>query len=295
MSNKASLTALFQTGDIPTGANYADFIDSCVNTIETSAQSIASKLQATELVAPRVSATNINSTGDLTAGNITFTGTLTTTGNGAINISSSANVTLQSYAILQVGTSACILNMNDATGNISITGPTTGQLSIDAGNNDFVMSDNSVSITTGDGNFFELADNTGDIGLQALRDFSVTTSRDMVIITSGKADFRSAGQGIWQEVGVVSAAGTAQATAALLTRAINRGKGIVDGSTTGFRPPSNQAGRVQYIFNEGASANLWPPVGGKINGLATDAAFSLAASAGYTIIHLTASSYAVHG
>jgi len=98
---------------------------------------------------------------------------------------------------------------------------------------------------------------------------------------------------VFQGVGVVSAAGSAQATAAVLTNVINRGKGIVDGQTTGFTPLANNAGLVQYLFNEGPSANLWPPVGGTLNGLAANAAFSLAASAMVTIIHLTASAMAV--
>lgn len=99
--------------------------------------------------------------------------------------------------------------------------------------------------------------------------------------------------GIISAVGVVSAAGTAQATAASLTFVINRGKGITDGQTTGFTPLANRAGLVQYLFNEGASANLWPPTGGVINGLATNAAFALAASAMVTIVHLTTSAYGV--
>lgn len=92
--------------------------------------------------------------------------------------------------------------------------------------------------------------------------------------------------------GIVSAAGTTQGTAASLTNIINRGKGIADGATTGFTPPANNTGLVQYLFNEGASANLWPPLGGTINGLAANAAFPLAASAMVTIIHLTASAMA---
>lgn len=94
-------------------------------------------------------------------------------------------------------------------------------------------------------------------------------------------------------VGIVSAAGTAQATAAPLTFIVNRGKGIADGQTTGFAPLNNQPGLVQYLFNEGVSANLWPPTGGTINGLAANAAFALAASAMVTIVHLTTSAYGV--
>lgn len=99
--------------------------------------------------------------------------------------------------------------------------------------------------------------------------------------------------GIFAGVGIVSAAGTAQATATPLTNVINRGKGVVDGSTTGYALLANRAGLTQYLYNEGASANLWPPVGGIINGQAANAAFSIATSSMVTIIHLTASAYAV--
>ena len=93
--------------------------------------------------------------------------------------------------------------------------------------------------------------------------------------------------------GTVSAAGTTQGTAAILTNVINRGKGVVDGTTTGFAPLANRSGLVQYLLNEGVSANLWPPTGGFINGLAVNVPFPLVASAAYTIFHITASSYGV--
>lgn len=93
--------------------------------------------------------------------------------------------------------------------------------------------------------------------------------------------------------GVVSAAGTTQGTAAILINVINNGKGIVDGTTTGFAPLANRTGLVQYLLNEGVSANLWPPTGGKINGLPVNSPFALAASAAYTIFHISTSSYGV--
>lgn len=189
--NKTSLQALFEQGDIPTGTNYSDLIDSCVNVAETSAQSMAGPLNPTELITPRVSAANANITVILSA--------------AAINIA----------------------------GDVSAA--------------------------------------TGTIYASAVRSTN----------------------GFLGGVGIVSAAGTAQATAASLTFVINRGKGIADGSTTGFTPLTGRPGLVQYLFNEGVSANLWPPTGGTINGLATNAAYALATSAMVTIVHLTASAYAV--
>ena len=41
---KTTLAALFQTGDTPSGTDFADLIDSSVNLVETTAQTVASKL-----------------------------------------------------------------------------------------------------------------------------------------------------------------------------------------------------------------------------------------------------------
>lgn len=194
--NKSSLQALFETGDIPSGQNYSDFIESCVNMAETAIQAMAGPLNPTELVTPRVSAATVNVTGALIASTVSA---------GSVNI----------------------------TGDVSAA--------------------------------------TGTVYASAMR----------------------SANGLLCPPGIVSAAGTTQATAAVLTNVINRGKGIADGSTTGFTPLANRAGLVQYLFNEGVSANLWPPTGGTINGLAANAPFALATSAMVTIVHLTASAYAV--
>ena len=195
--NKASLKTFFQNGDVPTGTDYANFIDSYVNIVETAEQVMASPLNTTALITPSVSATNANITAILSAASINCQGTV----------------------------SAVALSV---TGDVSAA--------------------------------------TGTIYASAMRSTN----------------------GFIGSVGIISAAGTAQGTAAVLTNVINRGKGVVDGTTTGFTPLANRPGLVQYLFNEGVSANLWPPTGGTINGLAANAAFSVAASAMVTIIHLTA-------
>lgn len=99
---------------------------------------------------------------------------------------------------------------------------------------------------------------------------------------------------LYRSVIIVSAFGTTQATATTLTATTNRVQGVADGSTTGVLLQANRAGYVQYVINEtAASANLWPCVGGTINALAGNAAFGLAANTPYTVIHKTASAYAV--
>lgn len=204
--NKASLKTFFAQGDVPSGTDYANFIDSYVNIVDTAVQVMASELQAPQFTTALVSATNGN-----------FTGTV-------------------SAVTAYIG-----------TGNFTLVNTSALYVSAD------------------------VSAPTGTIYASAVRS---TT-------------------GLFAGVGVVSAAGTTQGAAAVLTNVINRGKGIADGSTTGFTPLANRTGLVQYLFNEGASANLWPPTGGTINGLAANAAFALAASAMVTIIHLTASAYGV--
>lgn len=209
--NKNSLKAFFETGDVPTGQNFSDFIDSYVNLVETGVQIMAGALSTTELNTARVS-----------AGNANFTGTMAIAG-----ITSVANLyadTIISSA-LNIGTIS-VTNIN-ATGNI--------------------------------------------------------LAQQGAIIASANR---------WS-AGIVSAAGTAQAAGAPLIYTVNFGAGVVDGQTTGFLLPANEQGRVQYLTNGGASANLWPPTGGAINVLASNAAFGMAANTLYTIIHTLASGYAV--
>lgn len=217
--NKASLTLLFEQGDTPTGTDFADFIDSQVNVAETSAQTIASPLTATEFIAPRVSATNVNVTGTFSA-------------DGAFR-----------------GTTATFSGTVSAAG-VNTTGSVTGF---------GIISTGGVRVAT-----------------------DVSADAGTLYASANRWGF-----------GVVSAAGTAQGTAAALTFTINEGKGVTDGSTTGFGLLANRRGWVQYLFNRGVSANLWPPTGGTINGQAADAVFSLAASTMYTIVHIGASAYAV--
>lgn len=200
MSDKSTLVSLFEQGDVPSGTNFADLINSCVNMNETGVQAILGPLNPTEIITPRVSAANGIFTGTMNIGGVT----------SAKDIYSE---TIRASALSVV---------TDISAN-------------------------------------------GNIAASANR---------------------------WSR-GIVSAAGTAQATAAPLIYTINIGAGVADGQTTGFLCPSNQPGRIQYVVNGAASANLWPPTGGQINALASNAAFPMAASTPYMIIHTLASGYAV--
>jgi hypothetical protein len=193
--NKSALTLLFQQGDVPSGTDYANLIDSYVNQAETGVQTMQGPLSTTELVTPRVSATDLNVT------NATNFGSLIT----APTVSANLVIT------------------NDVSAN-------------------------------------------GTVYASAIRSPLMYGS-----------------------IATISAAGTTQATAAQLTATICTLRGVTDGTTTGFTPIANRQGWVQQILNDGPSANLWPPTGGRINGLAVNTAFSLATSTAYTITHFSAS------
>lgn len=224
--SKATLATYFQQGDVPTGTDYANLIDSQVNIVETSAQVMGGPLVPTELITARVS-----------AGNGVFTGTLRVDGITSAN------------DLFVGGTFA-------ASGGITTSNVTATTLTAASANVTNLLTINTLATTVSAGTVY-------------------TTN------------------GVIQSTGIVSAAGTAQATAAPLINILNRGRGVADGVTTGFTPLANRTGLTQYLLNEGPSANLWPPTGGTINGLAVNVPFPLAASAMVTIVHFAASAYGV--
>lgn len=210
--SKSSLKTFFQQGDIPTGTDYANFIDSQVNIVETDLQSMGGPLQATELIASRVS-----------AGNANFTGTVSAVSLNAFNltVSNIINAASASYQDMTITNSLSVVGQTSAT-NINISG--------------------------------EL----------------IRTVTNYV------------------------AAGTAQATATVISAGLATLTGASDGQTTGYRLMANKTGLVQQIFNQNTvSANLWPCTGGQINVLASNAAFGMTASTMYTVFHTKASGYAV--
>jgi len=56
--SRATLKAKFETGDTPTGTDYADLIDSSVSLVDASAQTVASNLVIPEAIISRVSASD---------------------------------------------------------------------------------------------------------------------------------------------------------------------------------------------------------------------------------------------
>lgn len=254
--NKTTLKTFFETGDIPDGNDYANLIDSQVNIVETSVQEMGGPLYTPELITNRVSAANLNIGGD------TF----------FLTIGNNANIGVGNNFIVSAANNVVV----SADNNVNIYG---NSFYVQGGDQ---LGGSYTSLSLG-GTFSNISGtSTLTINLP-----SVVVSA-MTINTS-----LTSTNGIAQGTGIVSAAGTTQTTAALLSNIINRGKGVTDGSATGFRPAANKTGVVQYIYNDTVSANLWPPVGGSINALGANAVFPMAANTMYTILPITASAYAV--
>lgn len=101
-------------------------------------------------------------------------------------------------------------------------------------------------------------------------------------------------------IAIVSAAGSAQATATIIpiSTVTIRLQGTTDGQATGYKLArqllNTTTPTIQYLIHEGAvSGNLWPNVGCSINGLSTNTPFPLAANTPYVVIYKSASAYAV--
>jgi hypothetical protein len=225
--NKSTLKTFFETGDVPSGTDYANFIDSYVNLVDTTDQSMAGGLVTAELVTPRVSATNANFTGKVSA--------------NALNVG---------------------------------------------------------AVSAGVGEFTSVS-----ASFMSMKEIFVSSFNALNSIMAFQSDIRvigfvSAGSvfsdNFVNPVAIISAAGTAQGTAALCSASVCRVQGIVDGSTTGVRLPNQNTGRIHYIINEtSVSGNLWPPVGGTINALAQDAVFAMAANTMYTVVPRTSLLFSV--
>lgn len=115
--NKSTLKTFFQTSDIPDGSDYANFIDSYVNIVETSNQAMAGSLYTTELDTAIVSAGGINCTGTISANNIAVGGVVVT------NLSVSGEVSAAGINVLNsVRCSALRFNGASAISIVSALG-----------------------------------------------------------------------------------------------------------------------------------------------------------------------------
>lgn len=166
---------------------------------------------------------------------------------------------------------------------------------VSAGNANFTG-----SLTVG-GAFSFTGDLTVNSVLASAMNVTSTISANTVDVASNlivtgptsAADLNIGGEFIRPVVNYV-AAGTAQATATIVSAGNATLTGASDGQATGYKLMANKTGLVQFVYNQNAvSANLWPCIGGQINVLASNAAFGMTASTMYTVFHTKASGYAV--
>lgn len=181
--NKATLKTFFQTGDVPQGSDYANFIDSCINMIETSEQQMAGNLNcATKIITPTVSATNINATGTINATTVSAT----------------------------IVNAADLLGVGLITGGPTITGSPTFTGSVSLTNGGTVSGTlNTGSIAVGIGASISLA--TGDINVVGR--VSAKTISNSVLIASATGTSQGAAAALSSSIGIYRMQGTTDGSA----------------------------------------------------------------------------------
>lgn len=122
--NKTTLKTFFETGDVPQGSDFANFIDSYVNLVETAEQDMAGPLYTTKLITPRVSAGSINVTGGEIVGNGITAKNLTISGSATL----SSDVTVSGQLTAAAGTFIGIVSAAGVVVNGNIAG--SGALNI---------------------------------------------------------------------------------------------------------------------------------------------------------------------
>lgn len=251
--DKQTLKTYFQTGDVPTGADYGNLIDSQVNVAETSAQSMLGKLIVPEVIASRVSCGNIAVTG-------TFSAATFNVGSLVTNTVSAGSVYANTFGVINTQ----YVSARDAT---IVSGLDVGGMIRASG-----VIRTSAGITS-----------YGSVTFQP-----VPTFNNAFYIYSGLA-FHPGGTA----VATTSAAGTNQGAAATVSASncVTQCAGVANGVTTGFILQANNTGCIQYLFNPSTSANLYPPSGGQINALGANNPYPLTAGSLTTVIHMSATIY----
>lgn len=305
--DKSSLQALWINGFVPQGSDYANLIQSQVNIAETSLQVMAGALSTTELNAPLVSGSTLNvatvSAVDLYAGGVvnmdctTFSvsaqGGLTIAAQGNVVIDSAVNLTLDAFAGDITHNASNNFNVSAGT---SITVNSGITQNYNAASNFNVSAGSVINMNAG-------TSRTDNVGLNYALNVAnnITVSAQGSITMGGtsltiNAPTKVSGA-LSRNQAIVSAAGTAQATGAAISSNVGfvRLQGTTDGQATGYLLPAPaSSSNFQLLNHEGTvSGNLWPSVGCKINGLANNAAFAMAANTPYYVIYTGASSYAV--
>jgi hypothetical protein len=196
--------------------------------------------------------------------------------NGNVNVTSAGNTSL-----VITGTGANIVGTLNATGNANVGNLGTTTLIATTGN---ITTINSGLVQSGNSNVTITAN--GNVTISAVGGERITATSTGANITGtltatgnitganiAATSFyiRSVGTGI-------SAAGSTQATATVLTKEVNIVTTVAAGS--GVELPTAVAGMIVTVRNSGANALLvYPDTGAAINSLATNAGFSQVANA----------------
>lgn len=106
--NKQTLATFFEQGDVPSGTDYSNLIDSQVNLVETSAQSMAGPLVTTELITAKVSATNVNVTSILSAASLSISNLTTGTGTFSSDVTVSGRLTSGTLTVTGIASAASL-------------------------------------------------------------------------------------------------------------------------------------------------------------------------------------------
>lgn len=127
--------------------------------------------------------------------------------------------------------------------------------------------------TTGDDNFTMKVSSNGSTWLSAMK----------IMAATGRVAFKSIATGI-------SAAGTTQGTATVLTKSFNEVTTVA--ASSGVALPSPEAGEIVVVANQGANAlSVYPASGHSINSLSANAAQSLATDTRRIFFALTTSKW----
>jgi len=303
--SKATLKTFFEQGDVPTGTDYANLIDSQINIVEASQQNMGGALSTPELITPRISAANVNVTTALSAVSLYINGPVYSS---IVDFNTAGDATVSAGGNLLLNAQ----NALTASASNSVTIKSGTAVTVSAGTGMTLGASSTISIRCPDGTV------TTTAIIANIDAFNVNINAGGAILVSGNTTFNNnvtvvgnisasaasvycsalrTANGVIAPVGIVSAAGVAQGTAAPLVNVINRCKGVVDGSTTGFAVLANRTGLTQTVYNDAVSANLWPVVGGSIGGAGsggvTNQAFPMAANTVYYVTYITASACVV--
>lgn len=239
--SRATLKSKFENGDVPTGEDFGDLIDSFVSLTETSAQNIAGNVQFSS----NVCAANLFTASFVATSVEASTGTFT----GPVTVSS---LTVNNTASVSVFRADSV-SANNATFNGIVTAST-----LVVPNTATLSAVQAQSVTTS-----ALAAQTIAVSGTATFNAGMTVSG-----------------AVRRNVAFVTAAGTTQGSAQVMGGAgVYRVVLATAAQNVGVMAPVSASGQTVMMANETAvNLTLWPQTGGKINGGTVNGSITVTAS-----------------